>query len=204
MQDLELDLFGGEETPLPEGMRYQSAFLSAADEQELLEHLSRLPLQAMDYKGWQAQRRVASFGSAYDFTDGRLRTREPIPEWLLPLRDRIARWAQHAPVEFADALVAEYSPGTPLGWHRDVPEFEDIVGVSLLGTATMRLRLYPPPAGGRPSPDLRLRLAPRSIYLLHGPGRWAWQHRIMPTPELRYSITFRTRRQGTSAASRSR
>jgi len=37
-------------------------------------------------------------------------------------------------------------------------------------------------------------LAPRSIYRLEGEGRWAWQHRIPPTPGLRYSITFRTLR----------
>jgi alkylated DNA repair dioxygenase AlkB len=29
-------------------------------------------------------------------------------------------------------LIAEYRPGNPLGWHRDVPDFESIVGISLM------------------------------------------------------------------------
>ena len=36
---------------------------------------------------------------------------------------------------------------------------------------------------------------PRSAYLLTGTARWGWQHSIAPTPALRYSITFRTRRR---------
>ena len=54
----------------------------------------------------------------------------------------------HPPAQFTQALVAEYQPGTPLGWHRDVPDFEDIVGVSLLNDAVMRLR--PTRRAGKP------------------------------------------------------
>jgi alkylated DNA repair dioxygenase AlkB len=39
---------------------------------------------------------------------------------------------------------------------------------------------------------VKLALAPRSIYLLHGAARWEWQHSVAPTRSLRYSITFRT------------
>lgn len=91
-------------------------------------------------------------------------------------------------------LVAEYRPGTPLGWHRDVPDFEDIVGVSLLGDAVMQLRPYPPASASAP-PGLELLMEPRSIYMLRGEARWAWQHAIAPTETLRYSITMRTRRR---------
>ena len=41
------------------------------------------------------------------------------------------------------ALVNEYRPGTPLGWHRDAPDYERVAGVSLGGWARMRLRPYP-------------------------------------------------------------
>jgi len=89
-------------------------------------------------------------------------------------------------------MIAQYPPASPLGWHRDVPEFEDVMGVSLLGHARLRFRPYPP------RPNLRthcaLELAPRSAYLLRGVARWQWQHAVSPTKELRYSITFRTRR----------
>jgi alkylated DNA repair dioxygenase AlkB len=88
------------------------------------------------------------------------------------------------------ALVAEYQPGTPLGWHRDVPEFEVVGGLSLHGHARMRLRPYPHRLGDRTA--LKLELEPRSAYAMRGAARWKWQHAISPTKELRYSITFRT------------
>jgi alkylated DNA repair dioxygenase AlkB len=38
-----------------------------------------------------------------------------------------------------------------------------------------------------------LALEPRSLYMMQGPIRWQWQHSMLPTKSLRYSITFRTR-----------
>jgi hypothetical protein len=32
------------------------------------------------------------------------------------------------------------------------------------------------------------------MYLLRDEIRWRWQHSVAPTRELRYSVTFRTRR----------
>jgi alkylated DNA repair dioxygenase AlkB len=34
-------------------------------------------------------------------------------------------------------------------------------------------------------------LAPGSLYLLEGPARWEYQHRILPVKSVRYSITLR-------------
>ena len=42
-------------------------------------------------------------------------------------------------------------------------------------------------------------LAPRSAYLLTGAARESWRHRIPPTKELRYSVTFRTLRAQSSS-----
>jgi len=47
-----------------------------------------------------------------------------------------------APETLEQALVTEYRPGTPLGWHRDAPDFGRVAGVSLGGWARMRLRPY--------------------------------------------------------------
>ena len=147
----------------------------------------------MEYKGYTARRRVLSFGGKYDYVANRLGEGPPIPPELQPLRERAAAWLGIAPSEFTQALVAEYREGTPLGWHRDVPDFEDVVGISLLADAVMRFRPYPPDAPKKA--DVRkFVVAPRSIYLLHGPSRWAWQHSVAPTKSLRYSITFRTSR----------
>jgi alkylated DNA repair dioxygenase AlkB len=116
-----------------------------------------------------------------------------VPEFLFPLRERAAAWAGIAPERFANALVAEYRPGTPLGWHRDVPDYELVFGVSLAGTARMRLRRYPP-VNPRRADVISLTLPHRSAYLLRGTARWGWQHSIAATEALRYSITLRTLR----------
>jgi alkylated DNA repair dioxygenase AlkB len=187
------DLFGPPPPALPEGMRYQEDFLSPEEEAALVARIQRLPLARMKYQQYEALRRVVSYGGQYDFSKQRLNASEPIPDWLDPLRGRAAAWIGVDPARFTQALVAEYRPGTPLGWHRDVPDFEDVVGVSLLNEAVLRLRPYPPDAP-RKSDVIKLTLPPRSIYLLRGAARWGWQHSVAPTKALRYSITFRTSR----------
>jgi alkylated DNA repair dioxygenase AlkB len=191
MQDAQQDLFGETAPALPEGMRLQQAFLSREEEALLLARIGELPLAPMKYRQYEALRRVVSFGGQYDFGAQQLHAADPLPGWLQPLRERAAAWIGVAPEQFTQALVAEYRPGTPLGWHRDVPDFEDIVGVSLLDDAVLRLRPYPHVTGSRPQ-MLKLTLPPRSIYLLRGASRWAWQHSIAPTQALRYSVTLRT------------
>jgi alkylated DNA repair dioxygenase AlkB len=179
------------------GYFYEAEFLSAAEESDLVEQIRRLPLAPAEYKEFRAKRRVVSYGGRYDFSARRLRDAEPIPAFLEPLRRRIATWAGRAPESFSHALIAEYAEGTRLGWHRDVPQFELVVGVSLLGACRMRFRRYPPRYRER---SIAIELLPRSIYRLEREARWEWQHCVPPTPSLRYSITFRTLRQGSSIA----
>ena len=177
---------------LPSGWDYQPDFISESEEAELLAVIATLPLHEAIYKGYTARRRVAHFGTAYDFDDNRLLPGPPLPEALEPLRDKAAAWVGEAPEALSSALVAEYRPGVPLGWHRDVPYFETVVGISLAGTARMRFRRYPP-VRPKKADVLSLELAPRSAYVLRAEARWGWQHSVAPTPALRYSITFRTR-----------
>jgi alkylated DNA repair dioxygenase AlkB len=196
------DLFGSAAASgpaLPEGLRYEEEFLTPAEEAALVARIGQLPLAPMKYQQYTALRRVVSYGGQYDFSAQKLDASEPIPDWLDPLRERAAAWIGIDPLQFTQALVAEYRPGTPLGWHRDVPDFEDIVGISLLNEAVMRFRPYPPDAPKKED-VVKLTLAPRSIYLLRGVARWRWQHSVAATKQLRYSITFRT----PSAVKRSR
>jgi alkylated DNA repair dioxygenase AlkB len=172
-------------------MRYALDFLTPEDEAALLRDIEGLPLAPMKYQGFTALRRVVSYGGQYDFSAQRLNEAEPIPDWLQPLREKAAHWLGIPADRFAQALVAEYRPGTPLGWHRDVPDFEDVVGISLLNDAVLRFRPYPPKEPRR-ADVIKLTVAPRSIYLLRGPARWEWQHSVSATKSLRYSITFRT------------
>jgi len=190
------DLFGtAAGARLPEGMRYQEEFLSVAEEASLISLIAALPLAPMKYQQYTALRRVVSYGGQYDFSAQKLNEAEPLPGWLDPLRQRAGDWAGIAPERFTQALIAEYRPGTPLGWHRDVPDFEDVVGISLLNEAVMRFRPYPPQPGRR-ADVVRMTVAPRSIYLLRGAARWGWQHSVSPAKQLRYSITLRTPSEG--------
>jgi alkylated DNA repair dioxygenase AlkB len=76
-----------------------------------------------------------------------------------------------------------------------VPDYEVIVGVSLLGTARMRLRPFRPGERRRGKDVIALELEPRSAYVIRDSARWRWQHSIAPTTALRYSVTFRTPRR---------
>jgi alkylated DNA repair dioxygenase AlkB len=180
---------------LPPGLAYEPQFLSREEEAELLVIIGQLPLQEAKYKQYTAKRRIVSYGASYDFSSNELVPAGPIPGFLHPIRARIAEWTRIPAPEYSHALIAEYSTGTQLGWHRDVPDFEAIAGLSLRGKCRMRLRPYPPEKGRRDL-TLALDLEPRSAYSIVGQARWGWQHAISPTKELRYSITFRTRRNG--------
>jgi alkylated DNA repair dioxygenase AlkB len=178
---------------LPSGFRYQLEFLSRAEEAALLSSIEQLPLEGAKYRQYTAKRRIVTYGGSYDFSTNELKPAGPIPAFLNPLRERIAQWTGSTAASYSHAVIAEYSTGTQLGWHRDVPDFEAIAGVSLRGRCRMRLRPYPP-ARGRRDLTLALDLEPRSAYAIVGQARWGWQHAISPTKELRYSITFRTLR----------
>jgi alkylated DNA repair dioxygenase AlkB len=192
------DLFAAAAAPplpvLPQGMVYDTEFLTPDEERALVALIERMPLAEMRYKGYTARRRVASFGGKYDFSANRLEAAVPLPAELEPLRRKVAAWLGVEPAAFTQVLVAEYRAGTPLGWHRDVPDFEDVVGVSLLDEAVLRFRPYPP-REPKKAGVIKLTVAPRSVYLLRGPARWSWQHSVAPARSLRYSITFRTPRQ---------
>ena len=174
-----------------DGFAYQAGFLSVEEEQLLLERIRTLPLTNAQYKEFRAKRRVVSYGGRYDYDKNQLNAADPIPEFLDPLRQRVASWAGCAPEDFAHALVAEYAEGVQLGWHRDVPDFELVAGVSLLSACRMRFRHYPPAPREK---SLAVELEPRSVYRMQGEARWGWQHSVPPVPALRYSITFRTLR----------
>lgn len=188
----QVELFAPAPRSWPDGFIYAPEFLTRAEEAALLAQITPLPFQEAQYREWHARRRIVSYGGRYDFTHHELNDAPPIPAFLHALRARVAQWAALPAAGIEHAMIAEYSPGTPLGWHRDVPEFEAIVGVSLLGHAGLRLRPYPPARNQRAVHSLDL--APRSAYLMRGAVRWQWQHAISPTRELRYSVTFRTRR----------
>jgi len=186
------DLFPATGQSFACGYAYEPEFLSGAEEEALVAEIERLPLAQAEYKGFLANRRIVSYGGRYDFSAQRLQPGEPMPPFLHPLRAEAAAWAGRSADDFTHALIAEYPQGSRLGWHRDVPQFDLVVGVSLVSACRMRFRRYPP---GFREKSVALDLEPRSIYRLEGEARWEWQHSVPPVPLLRYSITFRTLRK---------
>ncbi|HYG28118.1 MAG TPA: alpha-ketoglutarate-dependent dioxygenase AlkB [Caulobacteraceae bacterium] len=189
MVQLDFDLFGS--SGLPEGFAYRPDFVSAEEEAALTAQIGSLPFKPFEFRGYEGKRRVVSFGWRYDFGDQRMHEAEPIPSFLRPVRDRAAAFAGLEPEAFAHALVTEYAPGAPIGWHRDRPQFEDVVGVSLLAPCTFRFRRKAGAKWERAS----FVAQPRSAYLLRGSARSEWEHSIPPVEALRYSITFRSLRR---------
>jgi alkylated DNA repair dioxygenase AlkB len=177
-------------TAPPEGFRYRLELIDPDEERDLAAGIRHLPLKEFEFQGYLARRRVVYYGWQYSYDSRSLAAAPEIPDFLLPLRERAADFAGLPAADLAQALVAEYSPGTPIGWHRDKPMFGDVVGVSLLSACTFRFRRLASGAWERFS----LTAAPRSAYLLRGPARTEWEHSIPEVPELRYSITFRTLR----------
>lgn len=180
---------------LPEGFLYRAEFISVEEERELLAAVDRIQFGEVRMHGVIARRRVAHFGCSYEYGRATVGPGEPIPEFLLPLRERVGTWAGRRPEEFEEVLLTEYPVGAPIGWHRDAPPFEIVAGVSLLGECTMHFR----PWSAQPDPGPRRRLEqvlePRSAYLIGGASRSDWEHHIPPARERRLSINFRTLRQ---------
>ena len=178
---------------LPEGFLYSPSFLSEPEESDLLATIRRLDFHPFEFQGYTAKRRIVQYGWEYDFTSRAASTTQPLPEFLLPLRDRTAAFANLPPDSLLEAVITEYPPGAPIGWHRDVPQFEVVIGISL--AAPCRMRLKPYRAEGK---LVSIILEPRSIYMMSGPARWRFQHSIPAVDTLRYSVTFRTLHQSKS------
>lgn len=176
---------------LPEGLRYVPGLISPGEERALLDKLPGLPFKEFEFHGFLGKRRTVSFGWHYDFNGGGLKHAGELPDFLKPLRRRAAEFAGLNPTALEHALVIEYKPGAGIGWHRDRPQFGDVIGISLLAPCTFRLRRKAGSAWERRS----LTAEPRSAYLLRGASRTQWEHSIPPLETLRYSVTFRTLRE---------
>lgn len=173
----------------PGGFAARADFISGPEELALLEEIASLPFQPFAFQGWFGKRETVSFGWRYDFNHARVHPAPPIPDFLLPLRARAADLAGISAPDFEQALVIRYDAGAGIGWHRDRPVFDRVVGISLLEPCVLRFRRREGRAFRRFDFDAR----PRSAYLLAGEIRHEWEHSIVPMQARRFSITFRNR-----------
>jgi alkylated DNA repair dioxygenase AlkB len=173
---------------------YRPEFVSREEEKALLEAIAPLPFREARFQEYFAKRRVVHFHAgagdeAYSGHDDTFSS-GPLPPFLIDLQRKVADWLAIDPATFVHALVSEYRPGTPIGWHRDKPVYGIVIGLSLAGWGSMRFR----PFESRTAREtVLLELEPRSAYVMRDEIRWQWQHSMLPTKALRYSITFRTR-----------
>jgi DNA oxidative demethylase len=175
-----------------QGLRYELELVPPAMERALLDVFEELRFDPIVIHGQAAKRTARHYGLSYDYQSRTPLPGEPVPDWLLPARALAAKFAGFEPDELAEILVQRYPPGSTIGWHRDAPAFDTVIGLSLGGFSRLRFQR----GKGEARKVYEIGLEPRSGYVLAGEARTSWQHSIPPTKEERYSITFRTLRRG--------
>lgn len=183
------DLFATAETLVP-GLHFVPDAVTPDEEAALSAQIDAAPLKPFEFGQWRGKRLTMHYGRAYDFSRHRLDEAPPLPEWLIVLREKLAPLVGFDPALLQAALLIRYDPGAGIGWHRDRPQYGEVLGLSLGAPCTMRLRRRTSDGFER----RRLELSPRSLYRLSSEVRWEWEHSIAPIEKTRRSITFRTLR----------
>jgi alkylated DNA repair dioxygenase AlkB len=181
-----LDLF---DTPIVPGLSSSPALVSETEERSLIAAIDATYLAPFRFQGWTGKRLTRSFGWHYDFDTQQVARADPIPDWLLPVRSRMAVFAGLDPDTLIQALLIRYDPGAGIGWHRDRPIYEHVLGLSLGAPAEIRFRRR---RDDRDFERTSVLLEPRAAYHIAGEARHAWEHSIVAMDRTRWSITFRS------------
>jgi len=172
----------------PAGLHYQDNFIDSAAEWALIDRIGALPFQRFQFGAFEGNRRVAWFGYQYDYSQQGLTAAEPIPDWVAPIARQAEAWGSLSEGGVQQVLCTEYDEGVGVGWHRDKPHFDKVLGLSLGSSCKFRFRRRCGDTWQRYTLEAR----PRSLYLMDGESRSQWEHSIPPVKARRYSITFRT------------
>jgi DNA oxidative demethylase len=177
----------------PPGLSYCDGIVTVEEEADLGAWLTALELEPVVMHGIASRRQVRHFGVGYNYQAWTTSATDPIPAELLDLRARAASIAGVESATFVEALVTRYPAGASIGWHRDANAFGPVVaGVSLCADAVMRFQRR---AKGGERRVFEQPLAQRSVYVLSGAARAAWQHSVPTVREERWSVTFRQLRR---------
>ncbi|WP_137788067.1 alpha-ketoglutarate-dependent dioxygenase AlkB [Sphingomonas sp. 3P27F8] len=180
-----LDLF---DAPVIPGIATASDIVGPGEEAALIAAIDEQNLTPFRFQQWTGKRLTHSFGWKYDFQSGEVSRAGPIPPWLLGVREAVAAFSGLKLADLTQALLIRYDVGAGIGWHRDRPIYEHVLGLSLGAPATMRFRRRDGDRWQRAS----LPLEPRAAYHLSGEARHVWEHSIAEMESPRHSITFRT------------
>src|SRR5690349_3289539 len=116
----------------PDGFFYSEDFISESEETLLLETISSLELHTFLFQGFEAKRKVASYGYDYSFDKRSISKGKAIPEEFQFVVEKAAKFFKIDTSSITELLVTEYPVGSVINWHRDAPPFETIIGISLL------------------------------------------------------------------------
>jgi alkylated DNA repair dioxygenase AlkB len=175
----------------PPGFEYYPGFISPEEEGILLDIISRTELHTFIFQGYEAKRKVASFGYDWSFEKRSLSKGKEIPREFLPLIEKVSHQLSLNKKDIGEFLILEYPAGAVINWHRDAPPFDLIAGISLLSDCVFKLRPYDKAKQGRGS-IVSLPIARRSLYVMKDDARSQWEHSTAPVKQKRYSITLRT------------
>ncbi|MGN3975496.1 alpha-ketoglutarate-dependent dioxygenase AlkB [Tsuneonella sp. SYSU-LHT278] len=178
-------------SPVVPGLVFVENAIDAVTERTIEAEIDAAPLAPFQFGQWEGKRLTANFGSGYDYQRARPVPADPLPGWLRDLRDELAPQVGRDPAPFVQGLVIRYDPGAGIGWHRDRPQYGEVMGLSLSAPAVLRLRRRLPGGGFE---RRRAKLPRRSLYLLTGEARESWEHSIAPMEVTRRSVTLRTMR----------
>lgn len=195
----------------PAGFSYQEEFLTRAEEAELINRIRDVEMVPttilMHGKFISGSRLQKYYGYNWNWETREHEWGDAMPDWLLQLREKVAKFADIAPASLVQGSVLNYEPGVKANYHRDKDRYKQIVGVSLGSSAEIAFRR--PAKGDAPdvqhlinaprSSDIvgivRQKLNPRSIYRLIDEIREEWMHEIGSVTETRWSIMFRDLRE---------
>jgi alkylated DNA repair dioxygenase AlkB len=151
--------------PIP-GLRYVSEYLDRETHDRLL--------TAVDQHQWlmSVDHRVQIYGYTYRHATRSTFRIGDLPQWAAEIGVRLCD--DGLLPQFPDQMVAnDYQPGSGIFAHVDQAVLGDIVAsVSLGSTCMMRF------SNSETRRTEELLLEPRSVLVLSGEARWAWQHEI--------------------------
>ena len=172
-----------------EGVEGLSLLRGAADAEAVKRIVAGLRKQ--EWARWQHWRKFSrqDFGYRYDITSRDVGPAVPIPEEIRALFPALREAGWEGESDPTQVIVTRYPAGGCLGIHIDSDVFgPEVAGVSLGREWPV---CFTPP--GRSGPERPVRMPVLSAYVMRGPAREAWEHRVPPTYNgERISLTLRT------------
>jgi alkylated DNA repair protein (DNA oxidative demethylase) len=170
----------------PDGFIYKPNFLTFSQQVALLQKLRGLHYEHDVFHGRLMKRGWAQFGHSYVSAKRKVTPAPAMPTYLQTILQN-ARVYYPDDLTFTQCIVTKYVPSAGIGWHSDAAVFGSyILGLSLASEARLQFR----PKKTQKA-TFEVKVAPGSLYVMHGSARYDYDHRIVPVKTERFSLTFR-------------